>query len=231
MHLYAVSVEEIEEVTKSTHRTYINKDAERAAYNQKLDNQESFLNAATYGHFVDNTTAHAMGVLSRDNYIQEEMVRGMMEADFESKLSQRPDYEDYDTYRRAFLGLYRIVLYNCADVLISTEEKTPGHCAVVLLPRQDQKYTQLFVRATDKNNPFSGRIEPYDGIPGYYEIDSGGGPTIEVVADKLMSGETAEVLHIQDCDVLQGCPDDMLDVEYAYLLWRDNPMKRRKNKD
>lgn len=161
-HLYAFSVEQIEEVTRSTQRTAVDKKAEMDAYRKKLDNMEIALNGLSRRTLMTNEEMQLTGRSSMEEYIQDELVRGMYEADYESKINAWGDYEERTTYSKGFHGLYRVILYNCADVLVSQEEKTMGHCAAILVPRQEQKMIQIldeyeFAYLLWRDNPRSRR--------------------------------------------------------------------------
>lgn len=226
MQLYAYAIEPIEEITKSTTRTAIDKEAERAAYQRRLDAQEIALNALGSKNLMTNQEMQMTGKMSMEEYVHEDLIRGMYEADFESKLRARGDYDERTSYSKGYHGLSRIVLYNCADVLISVEEKTNGHCAAIVVPRTRQKLIQLFVRSGKKDNPFVGTLESYAGNPGLSLLESEGDPAIRMAVDKLMDASGAKLLHLKDRNVLAEQPEGMDEYEFAYLTWRDNPKAR-----
>lgn len=228
-HLYAYNVEPIQEVTKSTIRTAVDKEAERVAYQRKLDIQESILNGIGTRSFMSDAEMQATGRIGMGEYVDRSLVRGMYEADFEEKLAARDEYEERSTYSKSFRGLSRIALYNCADVLISLEPKTNGHCAAILVPRTEQKAMCLFVRSLQEGNPFVGRLERYGDMPEFELIDSGAAPSIRMAVDKLLSNpDMINLLHLKDRDVLEGKPENMDQYEYTYLVWKDNPLGRVK---
>lgn len=109
----------------------------------------------------------------------------MFEADFEQKLAARGDYEEHSTYSKSFRGLSSIVLYNCADVLISLDPATDGQCAAVLVPREEQHIMRLTVRSVEKDNPFVGRLESYGDLPEFEVLDAGGVPSIKMAVDLI----------------------------------------------
>lgn len=115
MHFYAYHVEPIQEVRKSTVRTAVDKEAERRAYQRKLDIQESILNGIGSRNFMTDEEMQLTGRIGTGEYVDRNLVRGMFEADFEQKLAARGDYEEHSTYSKSFRGLSSIVLYNCAD--------------------------------------------------------------------------------------------------------------------
>jgi hypothetical protein len=226
-HLYAYNVEQIQEVVKSTIRTAVDKDAERAAYQRKLDIQESILNGSCTGNFMSDEEMQATGRIGMSEYVDRSLVRGMYEADFEAKLFEKGDYEENSTYSRRFRGLSRITLYNCADVLVSLEPKTNGQCAAILVPRTEQKIMCLLVRSVQEDNPFVGRLETYGEIPEFEQLDSGEAPSIQMAVDKLLSNpDMIKLLHLKNRDVLEEKPENMDEYEYAYLIWKDNPQGR-----
>lgn len=227
MHLYAYKVEQIQEVTKSTARMAIDKEAEREAYQRKLDIQESILNGIGTKNFMSDAEMQATDRISMSEYVDRSLVRGMYEADFEAKLAEKGDYEERSTYSKRFRGLSRITLYNCADVLISLETKTNGHCAAILVSRTKQKVMNLLVRSVQKDNPFAGRMERYGDIPEFEEFDTEMAPSIQMAVDKLLSNpDMIKLLHLKNRDVLAEKPENMDEYEYAYLIWKDNPQGR-----
>lgn len=228
-HLYAYKVEQIQEVAKSTARIAVDKEGERAAYQTKLDIQESILNGIGTRNFMSDAEMQATGRISMGEYVDRSLVRGMYEADFEAKLAEKGDYEERSTYSKRFRGLSRITLYNCADVLISLEPKTNGYCAAILVPRAEQKVMSLLVRSVQKDNPFVGRLERYGDIPEFEELDTEAAPSIQMAVDKLLSNpDMIKLLHLKNRDVLEEKPENMDEYEYAYLIWKDNPLGRVK---
>lgn len=226
-HLYAYRVEQIQEVVKSTVRMAVDKEAERAAYQRKLNIQESIINGIGTKTFMTDLEMQATGRIDMDEYVHGSLVRGMYEADFEEKLARKGDYEERSTYSKRFRGLSRITLYNCADVLISLESKTNGHCAAILVPRTEQKIINLLVRSVQKDNPFVGRMERYGDIPEFEELDTEEAPSIQMAVDKLLSNpDMIKLLHLKNRDVLAEKPENMDEYEYAYLIWKDNPQGR-----
>lgn len=226
-HLYAYKVEPIQEVVKSTVREAVDKEAERAAYQRRLDIQESILNGIGTGNFMSDAEMQATGRIGMGEYVDRSLVRGMYEADFEAKLAEKGEYEERSTYSKRFRGLSRILLYNCADVLASIEPKTNGHCAAILVPRTEQKIMSLFVRSVKEDNPFVGRLERYGDMPEFELLDTGDAPSIQMAVDKLLSNpDIIRQLHLKNRDVLEEKPENMDEYEYAYLIWKDNPLGR-----
>lgn len=226
-HLYAYDVQPVQEVTKSTVRTAVDKNAERAAYQRKLDIQESILNGIGSRNFMSDEEMQMTGRMGMGEYVDRSLVRGMYEADFEAKLSKKGDYEEHSTYSKGFHGLSQITLSNCADVLISLEPKTNGQCAAIMVPRTEQKIMRLLVRSNQKDNPFVGRLEPYGEIPEFEMFDTGDAPSIQMAVDKLLSNpDMIQMLHLKPRDILEKKPENMDEYEYTYLIWNDNPQGR-----
>ena len=231
-HLYAYYLEEVQEVTKSTTRTAIDKELERQAYRQRLDQQEILLNAVSRKALMTNEELNMTGRSSAEEYMQDSLVRGMLEADAEAKLSARGDYEEHTTYSKGFHGLYKVTLYNCADVLVSRKDNDEPICAAILVPRESQKIVQMYVRAAKRDNPLCGRIEPYGREPGYQELEPEGekiGPSIQMAVDHLLDAADAKILEIKNRDVLAEQPKDLDKYEFAYLIWKDNRRSRKAN--
>ncbi len=225
MHFYAYHVEPIQEVRKSTVRTAVDKEAERSAYQRKLDIQESILNGIGSRNFMTDEEMQLTGRIGTGEYVDRNLVRGMFEADFEQKLAARGDYEEHSTYSKGFRGLSSIALYNCADVLISLDPATDGQCAAVLVPREEQHIMRLTVRSVEKDNPFVGRLERYGDLPEFEVLDEGGAPSIKMAVDLIANPDMCKLLQLQNRDVLEEKPD--LDkCEHAYLIWKDNPKSR-----
>lgn len=229
-HLYAYTEQPIEEISKSTTRTAVDKEAERAAHQQKLDLMEIGLNAIGSKDLMTNKEMQMTGRMSLQDYVQEDLVRGMYEADFESKLSARGDYDEHTTYSKGFRGLSHLSFYDCADILISVEEGTMGQCAAIVVPRENQKITQLFVRSNKKDHPFTGRVESYDGNPGLTLSDGVGSPSIKMAVEQLFTPSNIEFLHLKNRDVLEEKPEGLDEWEFVYLMWMDNPKGRADNK-
>lgn len=226
-YFYAIGLEEVKEVTASTRRTYIDKDAERAAYQRKMDGTEIVLNAFSRNAMMTDAEAQATGRISMQEYIDGQLVRGMYEADFESGLSARGDYEESTTYSKGFYGLYHLTLFKCAEILLSLEKRTNGHAATILVPRTEEKSVSLMVRAKHNDNPFCGYLEPYGGRKAIEVGGVQGVPSIQIALDHLMNPTDASNLHLLQRDVLADRPEGLDDIEYAYLIWKDNPRERK----
>ena len=228
-HLYAYNVEQIQEVVKSTVRTAVDKEAEREAYQRKLDIRESILNGIGTKNYMSDFEMRVTDRIDTVEYAHRSLVRGMYEAEFEAQLAKKGAYEEHSTYSKRFRGLSRITLYNCADVLISIDPKTNGRCAAILVPRTEQKIMRLLVRSVQNDNPLVGRMESYGDIPEFELLDSGEAPSIQMAVDKLLSDpDMIKLLHLKKRDVLEEKPENMNQYEFAYIIWKDNPLSRDK---
>lgn len=222
MHLYAVHTEPIEEVRKSTTVTAVDRKAEMARIRQKLDSIEIARNAALHKELMTDQERLLYGKSTVQEYVNDNAWRDLAEANAEARLRERGETETHDRYYKAFLGLYRVFLYNCADLLMNAEQTAHLECAAIGVPKTEQKIVQLYVRAPkgDLDNPFHGRLESYDGEDAIEEFE-GGVPSVRMAVDQLMNPEAARHIKLRKRDVLAPRPKGLDDYEFSYLIWGD----------
>lgn len=220
-YLYALDCQPIEEISTSTTRTRVDKEAEMRAYQDRLDAREVLWNAATGDGLLTNREAALYGKRSVSEFQREELYRGLAESDRQSKINAMPDYEEETQYRKVFRNLYVDEFVTCAMIFLSLEEQTAGKVAMVILPQVEVPSLTITMRAESAEHPSCGYLEHYMGQDALVMGKHNFRPSIRMAADQLFGGEWGKVMGLRKLDILAEKPSGLSDAEWCYLIWKN----------
>lgn len=220
LKLYAYDRREIEEISATTTRTKIDKEAQLASYRGKLDAMEIGINALKGRNLMTNEEMYLYGKADLQRYASDGLRRAVLESQKESRIAAQGDYEEHTVYKKGFNNLSRLIFVCCADIYASIKPETNGEIAAITVPRAEQSILQMTVRSID-GKPFAGRLESYAGEDSLEEVGKVGRLSVEMAIDQLMNPKMREWLHLKKRDVLAEKPDGLDEYEWPYLIWSD----------